>query len=90
MSEDMNPDPPQQWCDLPSPPTPPPAKAEKPADTLKVQDIGNKYSTLSLVVRQQEADEAEIEEGSSLQYMLQAIHTLTEAISIAVSSKQWV
>lgn len=94
LSDCASPDLPQLWQEVP-PPLPvkddeDASDHDKTSNAVDVQDVGAKYSTLSLVIRQQEADEAENEELFSLRLIPQAIHALTEAISIAVASKQWV
>lgn len=90
MSDDLNPDPPQQWNEVPQAPAPQVMESQSEESIgAETQDFSSKYSTLSMVVRQQEADEAEGEEESSLKWMVHAIHSLSEAISIAISSKQW-
>ena len=87
MSEFSNPDPPQQWSVV--------APAIKEMDsasgaTLDPKELSDKYSALSLVFRQQEADASGIDEQMSLKFVAQTMHTLTEAISLAISTREWV
>lgn len=91
MSEHATPDPSQQWVELLDPAaTTDDAGAEQAEGVAVVQDLGNKYSTVSMVVRQQEADAAKIDEAFALKFVSQAVHVLSEAVSLAVASKQWV
>ncbi len=87
IAEFSNPDPPQQWTVV--------APAIKETDStlsamLEPKELGDKYSALSMIFRQQEANASEIDEKLSLKFVSQTIHTFTEAISLAVSSRQWV
>ena len=63
---------------------------EKDEKKSEASIIGNQFSTVSIVMRRQEADAAEIAEALSLEFVSRAVHTLTEAVSLAMSSKQWV
>lgn len=47
--------------------------------------LGNKYSSLSLVFRKQEAVVSEIAESISLQFMAQAVHALVETTGFTSS-----
>lgn len=89
MSENANPDPSQQWEELPVVGQ----KAESSdGDSLQEQNslLLHNYSTVSVVVRQHEASTAEIEESTSLKFMYHTMHGLSEAIAMAVTSEQWV
>jgi hypothetical protein len=102
IAEHASPDPSQQWVELVDHKSKAPSREDgegggeeqevpaeqEPADG--VAQLANKYSTVSLVVRQEEADAAEIGEAFALRFMTQAVHALTEAISLAVTNKQWV
>lgn len=96
MSEHASPDPLQQWAEFPDPATVTDdagdgqAAAAAEEGVAVAQCLGNQYSTVSMVVRQQEADEAEIDEAFALRLVSQAVHTLSEAVSLAITSKQWV
>ena len=91
MSEHANPDPSEQWEELPVVPQKPESpEGDSMEEEQSAQLIHNNYSTVSMVVRQQEASSAEIEESTSLKFMYQAVHGLAEAIAMAVTSEQWV
>ena len=98
MAEHASPDPSQQWVELVDPAAEVDTEGneeeeEEPAQQEQVEaetGLAHKYSTVSMVVRQQEADAAEVNEAFALRFASQAVHTLTEAVSLAVASKQWV
>lgn len=99
MAEHASPDPPQQWVELVDPAakaTAGDADGNEQAESAQHEqaeagtELAGKYSTVSMVVRQQEADAAEINEAFALRFACQAVHTLTEAVALAVASKQWV
>lgn len=90
MSEHANPDPSQQWEELPII-----SQMAESSDGGSLQEqqsslLTHNYSTVSMVVRQQEASAAEIDESTSLKFMYQTMHGLAEAIAMAVTSEQWV
>ena len=52
--------------------------------------LGGNYSTLSTLMRKNEAEKAETEEARSLSCVAHACHLLAEAVALALKYKQWV
>lgn len=66
------------------------SKAGSESNAEETQGIGNKYSTLSMVVRTKEAKDSELLELMSLRSGASATHALMEAVNLAMANKDWV
>ncbi len=92
ISKHASPDPQWRWDEI-TPVIKGPVKSNEDEggdDGVVPEGIGNKYSALSMVVRKEEADAAEIQEGLSLQSMAQATHAFSDALGIAVANHHYV